>query len=238
MTDEVNAAVEGALVGGAARVVVNDSHSQMRNLVVDRLHPKATTISGRLKPQFMLEGIDSKFAGAFFLGYHGGVGCASAVMDHTYSPRIIFECRLNGQPVGEMTLNAALAGRYGVPVLLVSGDRTTLAEATRNLPWAIAVETKVSLSAYSADCLSPSRTCDALRAAATRALQSARAASPYVLPLPVTMEIDTQKTAHADVIELIPGCRRLGPRTVGFVSEDFAETYRTLMAIIYLGSAA
>lgn len=239
MTDEVNAVVEGALAGGAATVVVNDSHSQMRNLIAERLHPQALSVSGRLKRQFMLEGIVwRRFAGACFVGYHGGVGYPNAVMDHTYSPRLIFECRLNGSAVGETTLNAALAGHYGVPVILVSGDQTTVEEARRNLPWAVTVETKKSLSAYAADSISPGAARWALRRAAETATRNAAVGKPYALRPPIVMEIDTVKTSQADLLELIPGCRRAGARSVAFEHDDFPASYRSLMAAIFLGSTA
>src|SRR5579864_7551910 len=121
---EVNAALEGAFWAGVSSAWVNDAHSSMRNLVSPGLDPRARLVTGKAKPLYMLEGIDAQQQVlAFFLGYHGAIGDREAVMGHTYSPRVIFECRLAGQVVGELTINAALAGYYGVPVALVSGDR-------------------------------------------------------------------------------------------------------------------
>ena len=120
------------------RVIVNDSHSTMRNLLIEELDPRATVVSGRVKRDFMLQGLSEECAAAFFIGYHGAIGDACAVMGHTYSPRVIYECRLNGEPVSELPINAAFAGHFGVPVALVSADATTLAEAARVLPWALA----------------------------------------------------------------------------------------------------
>src|SRR5205807_5728301 len=122
------------LACGAARVTVNDSHSFMRNLIAGEVQPAVELVSGGLKPHFMLQGLTADFDAAFFVGYHGAIGDERAVMGHTYSPRIIFECRLGGLAVGETTINAALAGHLGVPVALVAGDQTTLEEARRNLP--------------------------------------------------------------------------------------------------------
>jgi D-amino peptidase len=238
MTSEVNAVVEGAFAGGASCVVVNDSHSVMRNIEIDVVDPRATVISGRLKPQFMLEGLRPGFGAALFVGYHGAIGDAEAVMGHTYSPRVIFECRLNGEPVGETTINAALAGHYGVPVALISGDRTTLLEAKRNIPWALGIETKVSIGYFAADCLSPSAVCTALRAGAADAVARAGQMRPFVLAAPMTMEIDTQTTSQADALELIGGMGRLGARTVSYAANDFPSIYRALTAVIHLGSAA
>jgi D-amino peptidase len=237
MTGEVDAVVAGAFDGGAQSVVVNDSHSKMRNILTQRVDPRATFVSGRLKPLFMLEGIRPEHTGAFFVGYHGAIGDAQAVLGHTYSPRVIFECRLGGKPVGELAINAALAGAFGVPVTLVSGDRTTLAEAETLLPWAQLVETKQSISYHAARCRSPKAVAAELREAAVRAC-AVRDAKPFELARPVTMEIDTYTTAQADHLELIPDISRLGPRTIACTSPDFRSIYRALQAVIYLGAAA
>jgi D-amino peptidase len=237
MTGEVDAVVRGAFDGDAASVTVNDSHSTMRNLFADRIDPRATIVSGRLKPHFMLEGLTPEHSAAFFVGYHGAIGDAQAVMGHTYSPKVIFECRLGGVPVGELTINAALAGVYGVPVTLVSGDRTTLAEAESALPWAVLVETKQSISYHAAQCRSPHAVATELREAAARACV-VHDAKPFALPGPVTMEIDTHTTAQADHLELIPEIQRRGPRSIAFTAADFREVYRALQAVIYLGAAA
>jgi len=237
MTAEVNAVLSAALAGGATRLVVNDSHSTMRNLIVGELDKRAEVVSGRLKPHFMLQGLDRGCDAAFFVGYHGAIGDRDAVMGHTYSPRVIFECRLNGRAVGETTINAALAGHFGVPVAFVSGDRTTLEEVRETLPWAVGVETKQSLGYFTADGLSPAAVCDALSAGTTRPLERLSEMRPYVLQAPIEMEIDVMRTSQADFLELVPGMRRSGARTIAYRADDFAQIYRALMCVIYLGAA-
>src|SRR3989449_10698866 len=109
MTSEANAAVEGAVAAGAPRVLVNDSHWFMRNLVVEELHQAAELLSGDPKPHSMVQGIDGGFDAALFIGYHARAGTRNAILDHTYADRI-HEVRLNGRPVGELGINAAYAG--------------------------------------------------------------------------------------------------------------------------------
>src|SRR5256712_8151877 len=118
MTAEANAAVEGALAAGAPRVLVNDSHWFMRNLLAEELHQAAELVSGDPKPRSMVQDIDGGFDAALFIGYHARAGTRNAILDHTYADRI-HDVRLNGKPVGELGLNAALAGRArgaGAPV--------------------------------------------------------------------------------------------------------------------------
>jgi D-amino peptidase len=238
MTDEVNAVLAGAFAAGAKHAIVNDAHSSMRNLLLERLDPRATVVSGRIKPNFMLEGLTQECAVAFFVGYHGAIGDADAVMGHTYSPRIIYECRLNGTPVGELPINAALAGHHGVAVGLVSGDATTLQEARRVLPWALTVETKRSLSYYAAECRSPHDVCDELRSTAEQAVRSLGKFQPLRLESPVLMEIDTLTSAQADALSLVPGIERLAARSVAYRAADAAAMYRALVNAIYIGANA
>ncbi|HET9465408.1 MAG TPA: M55 family metallopeptidase, partial [Gemmatimonadales bacterium] len=131
MTDEANAAIAGALEAGARSVLVNDSHWLMRNLLAEELNPAAELLSGGPKRLSMVEGIDAGFDAAMFIGYHARAGTRNATIDHTYTSRV-YETRLNGEPVGELALNAAMAGVHGVAVVLVSGD-LALAEEARAL---------------------------------------------------------------------------------------------------------
>src|SRR5690349_22011851 len=104
----------------------------MRNLLAEELHRAAELLSGDPKPRSMVHGIDGGFDAALFVGYHARAGTRNAILDHTYADRV-HDVRLNGQPVGELGLNAAFAGRHGVPVALVSGDAAVAAEATELL---------------------------------------------------------------------------------------------------------
>jgi len=115
MTEEANAAIEGALTGGATAVLVNDSHWLMRNLLAEQLHPSAQLVSGGPKTWSMMEGIEAGHDAAFFVGYHAQAGTRNAILDHTYTDRIL-DVRVNGTSLGELGLNALLAGTYNVPV--------------------------------------------------------------------------------------------------------------------------
>jgi D-aminopeptidase len=132
MPGEANAAIEGALAAGASAVLVNDSHWLMRNLLAEELHPAAELLSGGPKLRSMVEGVELGFDAALFVGYHARAGAPHAIIDHTYTSRV-HEARLNGRPVGELAINAALAGTYGVPVAMVSGDLALAAEASELL---------------------------------------------------------------------------------------------------------
>lgn len=97
---EVNAAIEGAQAGGAQEFLVNDSHSAMANLRPDELAGRARYLSGRHKPLYMMQGLDSSFDAAFFVSYHGSMAGPASTLSHTYNPRAIAAVQLNGVPAG------------------------------------------------------------------------------------------------------------------------------------------
>ncbi len=76
---EVNAAIEGAVAGGATEIVVNDSHSTMRNLPPAELAAGASYISGSHKPLYMMQGLDGSFGAVVFISYHGSIGAPRPV---------------------------------------------------------------------------------------------------------------------------------------------------------------
>src|SRR4029077_3576640 len=73
---EVNAAIDGALAGGATEVVCNDSHGTMNHLNPLDLHGRAGYRGRGKKPRYMMEGLDASFDAVFFVGYHGSISGA------------------------------------------------------------------------------------------------------------------------------------------------------------------
>lgn len=234
MTGEANAAIEGALAAGARAILVNDSHWLMRNILADELHEAAELLSGNPKALSMVEGIDEGFDALFFIGYHGRAGTARATIDHTYTDRI-HEVRINGSPVGEMAINAAVAGYFGVPVALVSGDATVAAEARETFGDHVeTVVVKQAVSRHAARCLAPAEARRRIRTAAQSAL--GRPHPPYVARVPVTIETEFARTVHADMAELVPGSERTAARTVRYRHEDYHEAFRAWRAMYNLAS--
>src|SRR5688500_7963091 len=129
MTAEANAAIVGSFDGGASAVLINDSHADMRNLLLDDLDPRAEVISGSLKPHSMVQGVAAGHAAALFIGYHAGAASQASILDHTYFGKVVARCRVGGRDWNETAINAAVCGARGVPVALVTGDATTCAQA-------------------------------------------------------------------------------------------------------------
>jgi len=234
MTAEANAAIAGALAGGAAPVVVNDSHGSMTNLLIEELNPAAELISGSPKPFSMMQGIGPGVDAVFFVGYHAASGTGAAVLEHTWSGRVA-ELRLNGRAVGETGLNAALAGAYGVPVVLVTGDRAVTEEARTLLGEIETVAVKDGVARTAAQCLHPQVAQKRIRQAAERALKLS--IPPFVVPAPVTLRVAFQRAQHADLAELVPGSRRVDGRTVEWTGEDVPAVYKVFRAMTVLASS-
>jgi D-amino peptidase len=234
MTNEANAAIAGASEAGATKVLVNDSHWLMRNLLAEELDPAAELLSGGPKWLSMVEGIDGGFDAAMFIGYHARGGTRHATIDHTYTSRV-YEARINGQPVGELALNAAMAGVQGVPVVLVSGDQAVAAEAKALLGAGVeTVIVKEAVGRFAARSLAPSIACKRIRAGAAAALK--RRQAPFTFPTPIRLEVDFIVTQMADMAELVPGSSRTGGRTVSYTGDDYREVFQVWRAMYNLAS--
>jgi D-amino peptidase len=181
----------------------------------------------------MVEGVDAGFDAALFVGYHAMGGSRHAIIDHTYTS-MVHEVRLNGQPVGELAINAALAGTYGVPVAMVSGDQALAAEANALLGTVEAVIVKHAVGRFAARSVHPGESCRRIREGATAALR--RPHRPYVLSTPITLDVEFALTQMADMAELTPGSVRTGGRTLQYRHDDYREVFRAWRAFYNLAS--
>ena len=186
----------------------------------------------------MAEGIDGSFDAAFFTGYHGAIGTADAALDHTYTSETLRDTRVNGIRCSEATLNAAVLGLAGVPVVMITGDRACIEEQKALMPWLTGVVVKESIGRYSTNSVSPARARKLIRRGAKEALERIDEAKPFVFEPPITLELDLQYTHNADYIELMPGFERTGGRSVRFVHDDYRVVFKAYIAAFRLGAAA
>jgi D-amino peptidase len=237
-TREVRTAIEGARAAGAAKVLVNDSHGPMRNLLLDELPHDVRVLFGNRKPFSMVQGADGGFDGAFFIGYHGASGDADAVLCHTYTPSVIYEVRVNDVRCSEATINAGLLGCYGVPLLLVTGDRTTVEGVQEQMPWVRGVVVKESIGNFAANSMTPAAACRAIRGAAEEAVRDATEAKPYRFEPPIVLDVQLVTAAQAHLVAMIPGFERTGARAVRFVHDSFPVVFKAFVATWRLGAQA
>jgi D-amino peptidase len=234
LTDEVNAAIDGAVEAGAVHVLVNDAHRTMYNMRPGALHHRASYLSGRHKPLYMMEGLDGSFDAVFMVAYHGGISAERAILSHTYNPGAIWEVQLNGTPVGESALNALVALHHRVPVVLITGDDATAEEARPFLPDIETVVVKRSITRFAAESLHPDRACELVRAGAARALAKAARVPPPEIELPATLEVTFLTADMAEMATWVRGVQRTGARAVAATDEEPLNLYRTFVTLVSL----
>jgi len=237
MTNEVNAAIEGALDGGAVDITINDSHGYMRNIVFDDLNPQAKLISGFPKQMIMMEGINETYDGAVFIGYHAMAG-TKGVLAHTISRNIFSSIEINGVKMGEFGLNAALAGHFNVPILMVSGDDVLQEEVVKLVPEAEYAQVKKAVSTSAAEYISPIKAQSIIREKMRLALKNLNKYKAFKPSYPVNLEIILANPLITDIVQAIPGVKRVSANTIAYVAKDFIETMKVIFIIITTGSYA
>jgi D-amino peptidase len=228
---EVNAAIDGAVAAGADEILVNDSHSVMRNLPPAALGGRASYLSGRFKPLYMMEGLDSSYDAVVFVGYHAAMQ-SPGVLSHTYNPSAIADVRLNATVTGEAGLNALVAQHHGVPVAVITGDQYVGPEVTPFCPGITTIQVKRSASRYAAEHLHPDTARERIREGVASAL--ATSLSPPRIALPATVEVELLSPDMAEQATWIQGVTRLDGRTVSFTDDDALRLFRTFLTVVFL----
>jgi D-amino peptidase len=233
LQNEVNAAIEGALNAGAGEFLVNDSHSKMQNLRPDRLAGRARYLSGRHKPLYMMQGLDSSFDAIFFVSYHGSMS-ASAPLSHTYNPRAIAEVSLNGTVVGESGINSLYALGAGVPVVLTTGDDVTASESRQLSPGAHTAVVKTAITRFAADSMHPDDACELIRTEAEAAIRDLAVAAPPQITLPATLRVTFRNADLAEMASWLHDVERVGRTAVSITGDDPIRLYRTFIHAVLL----
>lgn len=231
MTEEVLAAVEGARAAGAGEILVADSHGNMQNLLVERLPADIAIVRGRPRPLMMMAGIDEgRFDGAIFIGYHASASNPRGVRAHTFSSARLSEVKLNGTPASEGYFNAAVAGHFDVPVILVSGDDAAVEELQARIEGVEGAIVKWNRGFHAARTLTPAAARDLIRRRAQRAVARLRAGEfePFRPSSPVTMDITFHFYRPAAILTWLDRFDRTGARSVRFEAEDMREAARTI----------
>ncbi|MEV6042238.1 M55 family metallopeptidase [Streptomyces xanthochromogenes] len=237
MTAEANAVIAGVLdAEPAAEVWVADAHGPFRNLLPEDLDRRARLIRGKPRPLGMLGGLDEHTDAVMLIGYHARAGGGPAVLAHTMSDAIL-DVRVGGRSLGEIGLNAAMAGHLGVPVVLLSGDDTACAELTDLAPSAVTVAVKQALGQTAAVAVHPEEARERLRTAAAKAIEQRALVAQFALTGPLEVEIDLYGPHMVDLATLVPGVSRAGGgRKVTFTASDYADAYRLVLLLVQLAS--
>lgn len=223
MTAEVNAAIEAARAMGATEILVSDSHGNGENLLMDELPQDIQLIRSWPRPLMMMEGIDETFDAAFLIGYHASTTNTEGVRAHTFSSASLTAVRINGIEMMEASVSAAIAGHFGVPIVLISGDDATVAEANTLLGDVEGAITKWNYGFHSARTLMPEAAREVIGDHARAALGRIGDFDAYRFDGPIELEISFKNYLPAEVMAYLPNVDRVDAHTIRFVGADMIE---------------
>jgi D-amino peptidase len=231
MTLEALAAVEAAKEAGATDIVISDSHGNGQNLLIERFPSDVTIIRSWPRPLGMMEGIDSSFAAAIFIGYHSGTANPSGVRAHTFSSANYAGFRANGRELSEGGWNAMIAGHFGVPVVLMSGDEAAAADLKAVVPDVETAVVKHSISFHSAATATPQAAQQLIRVKVKQALARRQAIRPVARPAEVTVELTFKNYQPSMLLAFLPLFTRINSHAVRFQARNMVEASKIMQFV-------
>ncbi len=232
MTQEVNTAIDAAFEAGATEVVVSDSHGNGENLLLEQLPENVVVIRSWPRPLSMMEGIDATFDGVIFIGYHTSTTNTRGVRAHTLSSARLTAVRLNGQAMAEAGINAAIAGHFDVPIIMISGDDAIVEEAQALLGDIEGAVVKWALGFHSAKTLTPQAAYPVIREKVKAAMARIDEFKPYRLDGPIQLEVSFKNYRPVEVLGYLPIVERIDAHTIRFVGKDMIEVSKFLAFIL------
>jgi D-amino peptidase len=232
MTDEVKAAIEAAFEAGATEIVVSDSHGNGQNLLIEKLPRNITLVRAFPRPLTMMQGIDETFDGVIFLGYHTSTTNPQGVRAHTMSSATLADVRLNGVSTPEAGLNAAIAGHFNVPVIMISGDDAIVKEAGALLGGVEGAVVKWAYGFHSARTLMPEAAYELIRQKVKQAIGRIKDFKPYKIKTPVQLDVRFKNYRPSEVLSYLSIIERTDSHSVRFMGKDMIEVSKFLEFIM------
>jgi D-amino peptidase len=223
MTAEVNACIEAARAAGATEFLVADAHGNGQNLLLERLPEDVMVVRSWPRPLGMMAGIDDTFDGAILLGYHASTANERGVRAHTFSSANVTGFRLNGTSMSEGGMSAAIAGHFGVPIIMVSGDHVAVAETQVIVGDVEGAIVKWAMGFHSARTLTPAAAQAVIRDRTRAAIERIGEFEPYVLETPVGMELTLKHYQPIELLAYLPEVERVNSHTIHFTGDDILE---------------
>jgi len=230
-TAEVNAAIDAAFKAGATEILVSDSHGNGQGLLLDELNQKVQLVRSWPRPFGMMQGIDDTFDGVFFIGYHASATSTEGIRAHTMSSAHLAAVKLNGVSMSEASYNAAIAGHFGVPVLMISGDNAATREAASIIGNIEEAVVKWAYGFHSGKTLLPTAAKAVIAEKAEQAMAKIGEIEPYKLTGPIELDITFQSYQPSEVLAYLPIVERIDARTVRYVGKDMVEVSKFLQFV-------
>ena len=228
MTGEVLAAVNAAFEAGATEVLVSDSHGNGQNLLLEKFPENVRIVRSWPRPLMMMEGIDASFDAAIFIGYHSSTTNPDGVRAHTMSSARLADIRLNGRSMPEAGINAAIAGHFGVPVIMISGDDAIVKEARELIGPIEGAVVKWAVSFHSAKTLTPQAAQKRIAEKVKAAIGRLKEFKPFKLKTPVSLEVTFKNYRPSQILAYLPIVDRIDAHSIRFVGKDMIEVSKFL----------
>jgi len=228
MTAEALAAVNAARAAGATEILVGDSHGNGQNLLLERFPPDVRIVRSSPRPLSMMEGLDSTFDAAVFIGYHSSTSNPRGVRAHTHSSATFTRVALNGKEASEGSWNAAIAGELGVPVIMVSGDDVAVAELASQIGSLETAVVKQAISFHAATTLTPQAAQQLIAQKTKAAIERLGEFKPYRIGKPITVDLSFKHYQPPELLAYLRGVERTDSHTVRYVAEDMVDASRFL----------
>jgi D-amino peptidase len=228
MTAEVSAAIQAAFDAGATEIVVSDSHGNGQNLLIEKLPRQVTVVRSWPRPLMMMQGIDETFDGAIFIGYHTSTNNTAGVRAHTISSARLADVRLNGVSMPEAGINAAIAGHFNVPVIMVSGDDEVVKEVTKLLGDIEGAVVKWAYGFHSARTLTPDMAYEVIREKVKKAIGRIKDFKPYKLKVPVELDVRFKSYRPSELLSYLSIVERTDSHSIRFRGKDIIEVSKFL----------
>jgi D-amino peptidase len=228
MTEELLAAITAARAEGVTEIVVADSHGNGENVLIDRLPEDVTIVRSWPRPLGMMQGIDESFDAAIFLGYHAGTDFSEGVRAHTFSSARLAGVRLNGDSMPEGGVNAAVAGHFGVPVIMVSGDDAAVDQMRSIVGDIEGAVVKWSCGFHSARTMTPAASYKLIGETVSKALRRLDDFEPFVLPSPITLDVRFKNYGPSQLLAYLPIVDRPDSHSIRYEAPDMVEISKFL----------
>ena len=223
MTREALAAVDAAKRAGATEIIVADSHGNGQNLLIEQFPADVRVIRSWPRRLGMMAGIDDTVDAAIFIGYHAGTNNSAGVRAHTFSSANLTRVALNGTNVTEGSWNAAIAGHFGVPIVMMSGDDAAIAEVRAAVGNIEAAETKRSLGFHSALTLTPPAAATLIGERVTAAMARRQGFQPLKVQTPIVVDVSFKNYMPSEILAYLPLFERTDSHSVRFRAKDMVE---------------
>ena len=231
MTGEVNAAIKAARAAGATEILVADSHGNGQNLLIEKLPKDVKLIRSWPRPLGMMEGIDSSFDGVIFTGYHSSTDNMEGVRAHTFSSARLTSVKVNGKVMSEGSWNAAVAGEFGVPVIMIAGDDAAVNEVKALIGNAEGAIVKESISFHSAKSLHPDAAYDLIAEKTSYAVKNIKKYKPYKIKGPLTVSVSFKHYQPSQILSYLKMFKRTDSHTIEFKAKNMIEASHIMLVV-------